>query len=173
MGFSIHVRAGDEARKLATKLRATENGAPSAPHDACWSDDRWFIVRERAAPRRLAAARRLEDLPALLAVANAAGVEIGLHAGRAETILVEDLQRVRRGAQLCQAAGITEISIRIAEGESYAARRLKRRGLATGIRGYAAAAYLRRCADRPRKDVIYPWEYGGRPRKGATYRQEY
>ncbi|KYG06063.1 hypothetical protein BE21_37040 [Sorangium cellulosum] len=108
--FSIHWRAGDEARKLANKLRAAENGAASALHDTCWSDDRWFIVRDRAA------ARRFEDLPALLAAARAAGAELGLHDGRAEAMLVEDLQRVPRGAQLHQAAGIAEISIEIAEG---------------------------------------------------------
>lgn len=109
-GFSIHWRTGDEAKKLATKLRAAENGAASAPHDECWSDDRWFIVRDRAA------ARRFEDLPALLDAARAAGVEIGLHDGRAEAMLVEDLQRVPSGAQLHQAVGIAEISIHIAEG---------------------------------------------------------
>ncbi|WP_437732117.1 hypothetical protein [Sorangium sp. So ce1335] len=108
--FSIHWRAGDEARKLANKLRVAENGAASVPHDTCWSDDRWFIVRDRAA------ARRFEDLPALLAAARAAGAELGLHDGRAEAMLVEDLQRVPRGAQLHQAVGIAEISIKVAEG---------------------------------------------------------
>ncbi|WP_437304471.1 hypothetical protein [Sorangium sp. So ce388] len=80
--MSIHGRAGDKARKLATKLRATENGAASAPRNAWWSDDRWFIVRDRAA------GCRLQDLPALLAAAHAADAEIGVRDGRGETMLV-------------------------------------------------------------------------------------
>jgi hypothetical protein len=47
------------------------------------------------------------------------------------------------------------------------------RGLAAGIRGHAAAAYLRRCVDRLRKAATYPREYGDRPRGDATYPQEY
>ncbi|XYH98581.1 hypothetical protein ACMHYB_02120 [Sorangium sp. So ce1128] len=163
VGFSIQGRAGDEARKLATKLRATENGAASAPHDACWSDDRWFTVRDRAV------ARRLEDLPALLAAAYAADAEIGLHDDRAERMLVEDLQRVPRGAQLHQAVGSAEISTRLAEGESRAARRPKRRGLATRIRDYAAAAYLRRGVDRPWRDAIYLQKYEYESQRFAAY----
>jgi len=47
------------------------------------------------------------------------------------------------------------------------------RGLATGIRGYAAAVYLRRCADRPRKTAAYLREYEDKLRKVATYPREY
>jgi hypothetical protein len=47
------------------------------------------------------------------------------------------------------------------------------RSPATGIRGYAAAAYLRRCADRSRKVAVYMQEYKDRPRKVATCPREY
>jgi hypothetical protein len=43
------------------------------------------------------------------------------------------------------------------------------RGPATGIRGYAAAAYLRRCVDKPTKFAAYLREYGDRSRRFAAY----
>jgi hypothetical protein len=46
------------------------------------------------------------------------------------------------------------------------------RGLAAGIRRYAAAAYLRRSADRLRKVAAYPREYADMSPGGAGHRQE-
>ena len=109
-GFSIHTRSREDARKLARKVRAAENDAASVSHDGCWSDDRWFITRDRAA------ARRFEDLSELLAAAQAVGVELGLHDGRGEALLVDAFQPVPEGAQYRVMEGLGAISIRIAEG---------------------------------------------------------
>jgi hypothetical protein len=106
-GFYIHQRSREDARKLANKLHVVENFAASSPFDECWSDERWFIVRNRVA------ARSLEDVPALLAAAQVVGVEIGLHDGRAAAMLVEEFQPVPRDAQYHTKAGVGELSIRI------------------------------------------------------------
>jgi hypothetical protein len=47
------------------------------------------------------------------------------------------------------------------------------RDLATGIRAYAAAVYLRRWVYRPRRLAAYAREYGDRLRTVATYSREY
>lgn len=109
--FSIHVRDEHDARKLAKKLRVDELQEASTDHDPCWSDERWFIVRDRVA------ARSFSELGALLTAAGAAGVEIGLHDGRAEAMLVEGFQPVPEAAQYRITGGIAEISIRLVPGE--------------------------------------------------------
>lgn len=108
-GFCIHQRSRGDARKLANRLRAAENILASSPSDECWSDERWFIVQNRVA------ARAMEDVPALLTAAQAADVEIGLHDGRAEAMLVEDFQPVPHHAQYHTMAGVGELSIRITQ----------------------------------------------------------
>ena len=109
--FSIHVRHKDDARKLARRLRVDESPAASTEHDPCWSDERWMITADRAA------ARRFDLLPDLLAAASAAGVEIGVHDGRAEAMLVEGLQPVPEAPQYRISTGLAAISIRLLPGE--------------------------------------------------------
>lgn len=104
-GFRIHNRSRDDARKLANKIRVVENFAASSEHDHCWSDERWFVVQDRIA------ARSFDDLPTLLAAAEATGVEIGLHDGRADALLVEVYQPVPEEPQYHMKTGIGELSI--------------------------------------------------------------
>lgn len=105
VGFAIHPRLHD-ARRIANKLRITQNDAASSPYDECWADERWFVTQTRVA------ARRFEDVDLILDAALACDAEIGLHDGRAEALLVEADQPVVERARYHRRAGIAELSIR-------------------------------------------------------------
>jgi hypothetical protein len=82
------------------------------------------------------------------------------------------------GAENAEGATVDDMGVEHRGSHVFVSEELASRGtggsrrLAAGIRGYAAAAYLRRSADRLRKATAYPREYGDMSPGGVGHRQE-